>query len=240
MNLLDLLVIIIIAICVLYGFYRGFLGSLVKLCSFFFAWFTSLVFYPILSKILSGSPGLFDSIIYYSDGSQKIADLQSATLTVNRLTQPEITQIVGTAGLPTHISAKLSSNMTAKVLDSKLLDGHPVSSVNDYFNITIANIILNLLCFIAVFVIVWLALSIIFNMLGGQKRIPALRKYDALMGGCIGFITGIFMVYLIFSLVPVAMTIVSISSLSKYVDASVFGAFFYKTNFIIGMIPGVI
>lgn len=240
MNLLDLLVIIIIAVCVLYGFYRGFLGSLLKLCSFFFAWFTSLVFYPIVSRILSGSKGLFDTIIYYSDGSQKIADLQTAAQTVNKLTQPEIKQIVDAASLPTHVSDKLSTNMTAHVLDGKLLNGQPVATVNDYFNVTIANIILNLLCFIAVFVIVWIALSIIFNMLGGQKRIPALRKYDALMGGCIGFIEGIFMVYLIFSLVPVAMTIVSISSLSKYIDASVFGTFFYKTNFIIGMIPGVI
>ncbi len=235
MNVLDILVIIIIAVCVLYGFYRGFLSTLLKLCSFFFAWFTSLVFYPILARILSGSPGVFDTIIYYSDGAQKIADLQSASLPISQLTQPEISNIVDTANLPAHISARLDANMTAKVFEPKGL-----TTVNDYFNVTIANIILNLLCFIAVFVIVWIVLSIVFNMLGGPKRLPALRKYDGLMGGCIGFIEGIFMVYLIFSLVPAAMTVVSISGLTRYVDASLFGSFFYRTNFIIGMIPGVI
>lgn len=235
MNVLDLAVVMIIGVCVLYGFYRGFLSTLLKLCTFFFAWLTSLVFYPILSKVLSGNTGFFDTIIYYSDGAQKIADLQSATLPVSTLSRPELTNIVDTANLPTHISARLESNMAARVLEPK---GY--TTVNDYFNVTIANIILNLLCFIIVFAIVWIALSIIFNMLGGPKRLPALRKYDGLMGGCIGFIEGIFMVYLIFSLVPVAMTVVSISGLTRYVDASLFGSFFYRTNFIIGMIPGVI
>jgi hypothetical protein len=107
-----------------------------KICSFFFAWFTSLVFYPILARILSASSGIFDTIIYYSDGAQKISDLQSASLPVSQLTQPEITNIVDTANLPAHISARLDGNMTARVFEPKGL-----TTVNDYFNVTIANII---------------------------------------------------------------------------------------------------
>ncbi|MDP2891880.1 MAG: CvpA family protein [Bacillota bacterium] len=235
MNLLDILVILIIAVCILYGCFRGFLTSLLKLCSFFFSWFTALVFYPLVSKLLVLSSSFYDTIVFYTDGAEKIANLQHASLVVSALSDAQIKEIVHAANLPAHISETVQTNLSYRVFENQ-----GMKTVGDYFNVTVADVVINIISFFIIFIIIWFALSIIFNILGGAKRAPSLRKYDSLLGGSLGFVQGIFMTFLIFALIPALLIIVSMSSLTRYIDNSALGSFFYKSNFIMGLIKGVI
>jgi uncharacterized membrane protein required for colicin V production len=235
MNLLDVLVAVIVAVCALYGFFRGFLTTLMKLCSFFFSWFTAMVFYPLVSRLLVTVPGFFSAIVFYSDGAEKIANLQHASLLVSSLSEGQIKDIVHAAGLPAHIAPAMENSLSYRVFENQGL-----TTVGDYFNATVASVVINVISFFLVFLVAWFALSIVFNILGGPKQVPALRRFDTFLGGCVGFVQGIFMTFLVFALIPSLLLFVPMASLSRYIDGSVFGSFFYKANFIMGLIRGFI
>ncbi|HZJ83492.1 MAG TPA: hypothetical protein VFD57_06760, partial [Clostridia bacterium] len=146
MNIIDLGILSIVFISILIGMYYGFTVSLFNIASFMISWLFSFLFYPLFTKgIMKRFPDLIEKVIYYSEGSSKIL-FADKTLPVSTLSGSEITRIVNSSGLPNPFNHNIHSNLTNQSLGG-------LSNVGQYFDHTVANIIINLGSFILLFLI---------------------------------------------------------------------------------------
>ena len=81
------------------------------------------------------------------------------------------------------------------------------------------------------FVVGWALRIIDFSLEG----FPVMNRYDAAFSCGIGFLHGVLLVYALFLLVPVALTVVP--RLESFLDESLLGGFFYHVNPLLQVIP---
>ena len=61
---------------------------------------------------------------------------------------------------------------------------------------------------------------------------------DAILGGVFGILRGVFVGYVIFALVPVALLILPFPELTEWIEASRFGSILYKSNIVTTILNG--
>ena len=62
MNVVDIVIIGIIAITVISGMYRGFISSLMSTANFFISWVASYTIYPSITSALLSNDGILDTL----------------------------------------------------------------------------------------------------------------------------------------------------------------------------------
>ena len=80
MNPIDIVVLVIVGICVLWGLYRGFLQSLLKLGGGLGSLLLSFRLYPKLSDLLSQNTGLIKLITTYTGSNSLLGNLDMSSL----------------------------------------------------------------------------------------------------------------------------------------------------------------
>jgi len=235
MNILDWIVIIIIAFTTLTGIYRGFIHSALSLISFFISWLCSALFTPAVSRAFVKNDLIYSFIYNYTEGSERLTNFEYSKLMINEIPANEINQMVTDSNLPTPFSSLIESNIAEEVFSK---DGF--FALGDYYNLTITNVFINIISFFIIFVIAKLVFSFIINSLNYTLKFPILRMYDSTVGGFFGFLTGIFVTYAVFILTPLILAIQPIQEIYDIVYDSLFASFFYTSNFILNFIRGVI
>lgn len=230
-NWLNLAVLLIFALCVLSGVYRGFLVAVLSVAAFFIAWLLSFVLMGSVSNSIRSNEGLTNAMVYYTEGSEKLASVELARIPVSQV--DDIDAIMANADLPYPIGDLIARNITTEAFADKGL-----YTVGEYFDVTIVNFFVNMLSFLIVFVIVRVALAFVIHGLDSSIHLPVLRSFDGLLGAGFGLINGLLMAFLIFMLVPFVLTVLPFPAIADYVDQSTFGLFLYKSNFLLSLIPG--
>lgn len=234
MNHIDYIILFVMLIFALIGAYNGCVVSGLGLLSSIFSWITSFIFYPVLSKfIVHHHPNLIKTLIYYTEGASKIQSIEEQVLLVSSLTREQITNIVDRAQLPPPFNRLVLANMLNKALPH-------LSTVGEYFNYSIAYIILNIVCFIALFLIIRMICQIGISIAKEVFGLPSLKNYDGLAGAVIGILRGMFFVSLLFSLVPVILTLTPVDTIYSLIENSLMGRFFFKSNIFTNLIRGTI
>ena len=233
MNIVDYSVIIIIIISLLFGLYKGFIRSVFALLGLFLAMWAAYSFAPRVVQWISGNATLLDTLMFYSDASLRINDVHTANTLVSMLTPNQIVSIVAQAGLPEPFSILLESNMINQVYAAL-----PQATVSEYLNQTIISVIIHIVSYVGVFFAAYLAFTILMNLIHYVFRFPALRKFDSLMGGVFGLARGVFLVYIIFALVPIFMTVVPFPQLAQAVEESQFGGMLINSKVIQTIMQG--
>ena len=90
--------------------------------------------------------------------------------------------------------------------------------------------VLNVVCFLGVFIVCFLALNLLVALLNYVFKFPALKHFDAITGGVLGFVRGYFLVFLLFTLVPILLTALPVQAISDYINASMLGAHFLEST----------
>ena len=80
MNILDWIVIIIIAFTTLTGIYRGFIHSALSLISFFISWLCSALFTPAVSRAFVKNDLIYSFIYNYTEGSERLTNFEYSKL----------------------------------------------------------------------------------------------------------------------------------------------------------------
>ncbi|MDN5276225.1 MAG: hypothetical protein PWR01_190 [Clostridiales bacterium] len=234
MNYIDYIILSILSICALIGVYNGFVASGLGFLSSLFSWLTSLIFYPLLSKFLVHQyPDLIKNLIYYTEGASKVQSIEEQALLVSSLTQEQIINIVTRAQLPPPFDRLLLYNMLNETLPH-------LTTVGEYFNYSVAYIILNIICFITLFVIIRVVCQIGISITKEVAGLPALKKYDGLAGAGVGLLRGMFLIFLLFSLVPVILTLAPLDIIYSLIENSLLGKFFFKSNIFTNFIKGFV
>jgi uncharacterized membrane protein required for colicin V production len=231
MNIVDLVILSIMSMSIVIGTYNGFLLSALHAASFFLSWVIAVIFYPILTKIILGLfPGFLNTITFYVDGSSQIPDVENRMAGIGSFTQDQVARLVDKINLPNPFGRVLASDVFQSA------DG--LHTLGEYFDKTMAAVIINIISFILLFLLIKFAFTIAIGIGKAIRSLPVLKQFDSLAGAGFGLIRGFFMVYLFFALIPIIMALAPAGLIHKYLDGSVLSGFFYNTNIFTSFVRG--
>ena len=129
---------------------------------------------------------------------------------------------------------------TEENIAKEAFDDENISTLGDYFNLTMVNVFINIVSFLALYLIIRVILAFAINWFDYAYTLPKLKVYDPLFAVAASFIHGMLVLFLVFMLIPVALTLMgSLEFVNELVDGSVFAPLFYKSNFLLSWMPGV-
>jgi uncharacterized membrane protein required for colicin V production len=227
MNIIDLIILAILAFSVVSGMHKGFVTSTLALLGFCASWVLAYASYGYLVTAVQQN----ESMIGFLNGLVSAADLfktrQLADLEVAAATAADIDLALGEVGIPL-ISDLFRSNVLGQVFANEGL-----VTMSEYLTQTLLISVLNIVAFILAFAVIYMAVLLFVNMLNNVFRFPMLRHFDWLLGGAFGLVRGAVIVLLIFSVVPTvcsALESMDISLLTDIINESTIGKMISQYN----------
>lgn len=235
MNWVNLILILIMLIMVFEGIHRGFLRSAMNLGAFFLSIITSYLFYPVVSTAVKANESLFSYMIYYTEGAEKVASFESSQLLVNNLTSQQLNDIITHSSISEPFTSLIRQNVEAKAFASSGL-----TTIGQYYNMTIVSVALNIISFLAVFFIARLIFAFVLGAIDYTVEFPELRQYDRTSGALFGALRGMLFCFLIMLIVPIVFLVLPVNQIADYFNSSNLATFFSENNFFIHLIRGVV
>ena len=232
MNLIDYIIVILIMIFTLFGFYRGFLQSLLNLGGCLMSFLASFWLFPKLSDAVSSNPEIVRMLTGYTDSGSVLGDLDLSSLPVSSLNAGNISNIVEKANLPDPLGRLLQENLVQQAFSPL---GNLAQSVGDYINQTILSVSINVISFIVCFALSYLIITIVINLLKSVFKFPLLKQLDWLAGGLFGFVIGSVICFVIFTAMPVIQSLIPLENFKQLVDESALAGIFQNGNLIISI-----
>jgi len=235
MNLVTVFLIVLICFTLFEGIYRGFLHSIINLGTFFLSIFTAFMLYPVVSTAVKANEKVFSFLLYYTEGAEKIAAFKDSHLLISTMAPQKLQSIIAASNLSEPFSTLIEQNVTASAFSA---DG--LTTIGQYYNMTIVCAVLNILSFLAMFLVVYIVFTFVLGLINYTIKFPELKQYDRVSGAAFGIIRGIMLSFLIVTIIPVVFLLVPVDQISDYFSNSWLGMFFYQNNFFIHLIKGVV
>jgi len=179
LNMLDLAVLVLVALCAFAGYRRGLIRTVYRLVSFFIALFLANQLYAPVAGILRGT-ALFDTI----------QNSISSTLNLERVvvdhTAARQSEVIDSLPVPLAWREMLHNFNTPDMF--ALLQ---VSTIDDYISGFFANMVINAIAIISVFIVVLIVLSIIGVALDIVGRLPVINTFNRAGGLIFGLALGV-------------------------------------------------
>ena len=227
MNSIDIFVLAVIGICVVLGYFRGF----VKTCFSFVPSVVSLLLtnkiYPVFSKFLRTTPVYG----YIESGVAKAFNLNSMSSAVSA----QGNDYINSLAIPDFLKESLITNNNPVVYN--ILDA---TGINDYIAGYVANMILNIVSMIVVAIGLIVIFKLILVFLDVVTKLPVLHGMNSIGGLIVGLLEGILIVWVIF---VVAVLFVSGDKLTWFYDAienSKIALALFNSNLLLKMILRII
>ena len=234
MNIVDYVVLGLIGLSVLFGFYRGFISTVLNSGGCLILLILSFILYPKAAAMIQGNQELVRTLLHYTDASSRLGDLELALTNVGTLTSGKIAEVLAKVQLPPPLNTLLQVNLEQQVYG--LSSG--IDTVADYVSQTILTACINIICFLLCFAVIYIALALIVNLLKAIFRFPVLKQLDWLAGGIFGFLRGVLICYALFALVPLVQTMVPIDMITELIEQSTLAPIFNNGNLILGIMNG--
>ena len=235
MNIVDFVILGVLGISVLFGLYKGFINSILGLVGVFAALVIAYSAYPQLAKTLQADDSLIRTLAHYSDAASRVGDLDLARTPVANISPQVLNDIMSRAALPEPFDSFVRENI-AKLAFSSTGGG----TVSDYLNQTIIAVSLNILCFLLCFAVAYAVITLLAHLLHYVFRMPVLKHFDLLLGAVFGGIRGVFLVFVLFALVPILITVSPITEVAELVEQSRFAGVFAQNSLIQSIMQGTL
>ena len=226
-------ILIVIGICILAGYYRGVIYSALSIGLTILSFFLALLLIPAVAKPVRDSKSLYSSLLYYFEGYEYVSEtsVEMVHRPASQLSDELLDEIVEKAGMPIPFDRAVKKNIQQEAYADK-----NITTVGDYFNQTIVDMVLNMLSLLFLFVCIRILFGFILRMIDyGRHGLPALKRLDPLYSCGIGFLHGVTLLYILFILVPIVLVIVP--KLGLMVTETPLGGFFYRMNPFVFLIP---
>ena len=232
MNLIDWMVVGILALCVLFGLYRGFIQSVLNLGGCLLSFLGAFFLFPRMADSISANTEITRAISSYTDSTSLLGNLDLSSQTVANLTGQATIQIIEQANLPTPIDTILAHNLNGQVFQPL---GNLAVNVGDYVNQTILSVSINVLSFLCCFALCFFVLLIAINLLRAVFRYPVLKQFDALAGGVFGLLLGVALCFVLFTVSPILVSVIPIPGFRELLDGSSLAGAFQNGGLVISI-----
>ncbi len=230
MNIVDYIIIGIIAINIIYGMYRGFIQSLLSLGSAILAVMVSFLYFPKLVDYILGNTAIISSLSYFTGAETLLKNVPEAGISIQNIDTNAITAALDRLQLAKPLDSILAQNIRGQVFQSATS-----LTLGDYISQTIISVFIHIIAFIAVYMLAFFLCSIVLNLLKGIFRFPALRHADALAGGVMGAVRGVIFVLIVFTLVPLIQTVIPMEEMRLLLNQSQLAPYFQNGSFILNI-----
>jgi len=231
MNLLDLAILLVLGVSILFGLHSGFLTALLNTVGLVVSWVCAFLGYSSLSAYLVENTNLFELIVHFTEGSSHLTSYEAAHTNVATVTPGFVQSIVGEASLPAPFDKMVTDNILGQVFAAE-----GAQTLADYFNNTVAYAALNIMSFLIILAAGYLIFSILCAIVNYVVHLPVLRQFDSLAGGVFGLVRGVLILFALFTLVPVALSVVQIDFVTELLETSALAPYFYDKNFLLNAI----
>jgi len=226
-NLLDLLVLVILAACIIVGWKKGFVITVFNFFSLLITLFLTNMLYPTVSVFLRGT-GIFGVI------KTSVADaLQLDTLAGN-LTRAAETEAINALALPDFIKTAMLENNNPQAHAALAVSGFA-----DYISGFLAGLVLNALAMLAVFVIVFALMKLIAVALKILTRLPVIHSLNKLLGVAVGALQGVLFVWVALAVLVGLFAASTAFPVGEWLPASVLARWFYENNLVMKLVVQV-
>jgi len=232
MNIVDWVILGFLGVCVLFGLYRGFIQSVLNLGGLLLSFAGSFWLFPRVADAVSANGEIMRTISSYTNSTFILGNLDLSSQAVSTLSAQTVAEIIQNAKLPAPINTILAHNLNQRVFEPL---GDLAVNVGDYINQTILSISVNVLSFLVCFVACFLVSTIIINMVRAVFRYPVMKHLDGLVGGVFGFLLGLTLCFIVFTVAPILQSVVPISQFQELLDSSALGKIFMNGNLMISI-----
>lgn len=231
MNIVDIIIIAILALSVLVGLYRGFVASVASLGSCALSIGLSFWLSPKLVDLIKGNPDFLRTLMSYTDASSRLGDLNLSLTNVSGLTQEKIAEILTRVNLPEPLSTLLKNNLSNQIYGA-------AANVGDYVSQTIVGAVLSVIAFILCFIVIFILSHFLLNFLKAVFKFPVLKQLNSLVGGAFGLLRGVLLCFIAFTLLPLLQTVLPLDVVTEAVSASSLAPLFNSGNLILAVMRG--
>lgn len=247
-NIIDIIVLLIIAISVFFGYKKGFVKTVISLLSFFIAIGVSLMFYKPFAIILTENTTIDDWIIEHvtSNYEEKSKELESGdAIFVNNSTFDEMQNGTNKSD---ESKKEISQEKIESENNSNIFNMLPANITNTFDFETIkqetkleiaykiSELIMNLLSLIIIYIVVKVTLVVATFVLDGIMKFPILKQLNEILGMVIGAVIGFIQVYLAFAVITFISSISDISIVIEAIKVSAFASVLFENNLIINLL----
>ena len=233
--MVDLVILLILAIALLAGYYRGVIYSAINVGVSILSFAMALLLCTTLSGVVQKRQNLYEMMLYYFEGYEYINEtsVELVHVSVSQIGDRELSVVVKNADMPSPFDSAVTNNVKKQVYESR-----SIYSLGDYFNQTIVDTVLNILSLLLLFLIFRLLFGFILRLIDfGAAGLPRLKQFDVPIACGIGLLHGVFLVSVLFMLVPLMLVVVP--RLSRFIDDSLLGGFFDRGNLLLRMVPTI-
>lgn len=237
MNYLDLAIWLVLGASIIIGLYSGFLSTLLNGLGMLISYICAWLFYGSLAEWFWGHTEWVEQLIHYTEGAARIPTLEMARSSISLLSAEQVGQIVDVSQMPEPFARLITENVAGHVLASQGLN-----TIADYFNNTVVYVSINIIGFVMLFLLLYIAFSIAISATAYVVRFPVIRTMDWLAGGIMGLGRGFVLAMVACSMIPIVLAILpsGIDFIDEILQTSSFAEFFLYKNPILDGIRGVI
>ena len=233
--MVDLIILLILAIALLAGYYRGMVYSAISLGLSLLSFVMALLLCTTLSGLVQKRQSFYEMMLYYFEGYEYINEtsVELVHVSVSQIGEKELAVVVKNADMPSPFDSAITGNVKKQVYEDR-----GIYSLGDYFNQTIVDTVLNIISLLLLFLIFRLLFGFVLRLIDfGAAGLPRLKQFDVPLACGIGLLHGVLLVSVLFMFVPLMLVVVP--RLSKFIDGSLLGGFFYRGNVLLRMVPTV-
>ncbi len=204
---LDLIFVIIIAVCVIIGIKQGFVKSLLGIASLFVSIIAAVYLYKPFIDMLYGIPsvaGVIDSII---------------------------------AGIKNAILSALGTGETQNIPPFLgVFIGNMVSEGNEMIAAALAEAAFSCILVIVFIILVRIAIAVAVKALNLFTKLPVIKQFNGLLGGIMGLITGVIVCYIAATILFVWSSTEGGIWINEALASSNVAKHFFETNILISSV----
>lgn len=213
--LVDLIVILILALCILLGYKRGLTGCLIKILSFFIALAMAFALFKPVSNIIISNTQIDENI-------------QTSIVQVFESDEPENSSNEQTA-------------VNSPILDyiSEEVENATEEKKNEIVNnaaVQLSINIINVLSFIGLFILARILLNFVKALTNLITRLPLIKQCDKIGGILYGVVEGLLIIFIAFALITFISTITNQYGLLETINNSYIGSILFNNNIFLKII----
>lgn len=205
MNVLDILLIAILAGCILNGYFKGFFKELIEMASFVIGLIIFVILYPFIENLLTKSD------LYIKIQNSVVSDLNLMQMQTGSTEQ--IASSINLLNIPEIFKTFLIQNNTESSYQF-FNATNPVEYISNFMS----TIIVALVTAFTVILITSIIVSILTRITKFIKFLPLASTFDKIAGIAFGFFNGIFTILLIGIVILVLSIFPRFSFLSEQIN----------------------
>lgn len=208
MNILDILILLVLAFCLLAGMHKGFIASLLSTVGFVGSWFGARAVYARIANLALSNTTLMAVLNQYLEPASFFESSAQAATTVTEVVSGGESAIQAAVAPVAQKISVISRAFEANIRNQAFTKLN-IFSLSDYLDQTIWQAVFNVLAFLAAFLVIYAVVTLVVNLLDHVVPFPVLRMFDWLAGGVLGLFRGVVIVVLILCILPGVISLIS-------------------------------